>query len=112
MPTGTQVKEAASGQANQYNSHYQRGGAANNASLRYESADNRAKHQAIVNHQIQKRKGNYNDETEVEDFGASESDGFNRVSLKTSQQHPNLVMLQNQQNIPQPSNERYRPPTG
>jgi hypothetical protein len=84
VPTATQVKEASSAQGNQYNSHYQRGGAANNANLRYESADNRAKHQAIVNHQIQKRKGNYNDETEVEDFGASESDGFNRVSLKTS----------------------------
>ncbi len=58
--------------------------------LRYESADNRAKHSAIVNHQLKQRKGGNsfgNDEaTEVEDFGvvAGESDGFSRVSLKSA----------------------------
>ena len=77
--------------------------------MRYESADNRAKHSAIVNQQLKLRKGGNSfgndDATEVEDFGAmaGASDGFSRVSLKSSgQQQPQPQLSLNNQQVNRP----------
>ena len=62
--------------------------------LRYESADNRNKHAAIVTHELNQRKnaGGGNsftaEDTDLEDFtshgSAGDSDGFNRLPSKQS----------------------------